>query len=29
MNYVVNQIFFEAEKVYVIEVEEQQGGEGK
>lgn len=29
MNYVVNQIFFEAEKVYVIEVEEQQEGEGK
>ena len=29
MNYVVNQIFFEAKKVYVIEVEEQQGGEGK
>ena len=29
INYVVNQIFFEAEKVYVIEVEEQQGGEGK
>lgn len=25
-NYIVNQIFFEIEKVYVIEVEEQQGG---
>jgi len=29
MNYVVSQIFFEAEKVYVIEVEEQQEGEEK
>ena len=29
MNYVINQIFFEAEKIYVIEVEEQQGGDGK
>ena len=29
MNYVVSQIFFEAENVFVIEVEEQQGGDGK
>jgi len=29
MNYVINQIFFEAEKIYVIEVEEQQERDGK
>lgn len=29
MNYVINQIFFGAEKIYVIEVEEQQERDGK
>jgi len=29
MNYVVNQVFFEAEKVFVIEVQEQQKDKGK